>query len=175
MSKLTTRTLATGVTINDLIHIVNTGDISQDPSGSSYKANIGQVADAIGGYQYYTAVTVSSAEILTLSSSPIELLPNPGIGNYYDAKFIIEYTFNTTPYVTVRPLAITDGTNISYECFILSSYGSDTIFIYQSMVGTLGNGFFSNNPLYITNQLVDPTSGDGELLIKIWYSIRSLG
>jgi hypothetical protein len=45
MATLTSRTLATGVTLSDLIHIVITGDTSQSPDGSSYKATIGQVLD----------------------------------------------------------------------------------------------------------------------------------
>lgn len=49
MAKLTTRTLATGVTLNDLIHIVITGDTSQDPDGSSYKSNFSQVLPLFGG------------------------------------------------------------------------------------------------------------------------------
>ena len=47
MAFLTDRTLATGVTSNDLIHIVITGDTSQNPAGSSYKATMGQVLDLI--------------------------------------------------------------------------------------------------------------------------------
>lgn len=47
MAFLTDRTLATGVTFNDLIHIVITGDTSQNPAGSSYKATMGQVLDLI--------------------------------------------------------------------------------------------------------------------------------
>lgn len=47
MAFLTDRTLATGVTTNDLIHIVITGDTSQNPAGSSYKATMGQVLDLI--------------------------------------------------------------------------------------------------------------------------------
>ena len=43
MAFLTDRTLTTGVTPNDLIHIVITGDTSQNPAGSSYKATLGQV------------------------------------------------------------------------------------------------------------------------------------
>lgn len=46
MSLLTDRTFATGVTLNDLIHIVITGDTSQNPAGSSYKASIQQVFDS---------------------------------------------------------------------------------------------------------------------------------
>lgn len=46
MSLLTDRTFATGVTLNDLIHIVITGDTSQNPDGSSFKASIQQVFDS---------------------------------------------------------------------------------------------------------------------------------
>ena len=48
MGFLTDRTLATGVTLQDLIHIVITGDTSQGNfAGSSYKATIQQVSDII--------------------------------------------------------------------------------------------------------------------------------
>ena len=47
MAFLTDRTLAPNVTTNDLIHIVITGDTSQNPAGSSYKATMGQVIDLI--------------------------------------------------------------------------------------------------------------------------------
>lgn len=42
MAFLTDRTFASGVSLNDLFHIVITGDTSQNPAGSSYKATIGQ-------------------------------------------------------------------------------------------------------------------------------------
>jgi hypothetical protein len=129
----------------------------------------------IGGYQYYSAVTIPSADILTLSSTPVELLPAPASG-YYDAKFIIEYTFNTTPYITVGNVIITDGTNTIYnDIFDFASFGADTIFIVQSMNGPTNTGITANNGIYLTNQTADPTSGDGDLLVKIWYSIRTVG
>ena len=45
MALLTDRTLATGVTLSDYIHVVIPSDISQNPAGSSYKATVSQVAD----------------------------------------------------------------------------------------------------------------------------------
>jgi len=48
MSLLTDQILASGVSSSDLIHIVITGDTSQNPAGSSFKATIQQVATAIG-------------------------------------------------------------------------------------------------------------------------------
>lgn len=43
--RLTDRTTASAVTKNDYIHVVITGDTSQSPEGSSYKAQIGQVLE----------------------------------------------------------------------------------------------------------------------------------
>jgi len=49
MAKLTTRSLASGATLDDLIHIVITGDTSQDPDGSSYKATLSQLSPLFTG------------------------------------------------------------------------------------------------------------------------------
>ena len=44
MGKLTDRGQATGVTLNNsIIHVVNTDDTTQSPSGSSYKSDLGQI------------------------------------------------------------------------------------------------------------------------------------
>ena len=48
MAFLTDRSFTTGVTLQDLIHIVNPIDLSQgNPAGSSYKATIQQVSDVL--------------------------------------------------------------------------------------------------------------------------------
>ena len=49
MALLTDQIQATGVSLTDLIHIVITGNTSQNPAGSSFKASIQQVAQAISG------------------------------------------------------------------------------------------------------------------------------
>jgi hypothetical protein len=41
--RLTDRQRVSGLTINDLVHVVVTGDTSQNPEGSSYKAEIGDL------------------------------------------------------------------------------------------------------------------------------------
>ena len=72
MAKLTTRTLATGASLNDLIHIVITGDTSQSIDGSSYKASLSQLVPLFGGSPdvYLTGGTaVSSGGTLTFTNS----------------------------------------------------------------------------------------------------------
>jgi hypothetical protein len=48
MAKLTEKTFATAVTLNSLIHIVNTGDTTQSAYGSSYKASLSQLVPLFG-------------------------------------------------------------------------------------------------------------------------------
>jgi hypothetical protein len=72
MATLTSRTLATGASLNDLIHIVITGDTSQSPSGSSYKATLSQLVPLFGGSPdvYLTGGTaVSSGGTITFTNT----------------------------------------------------------------------------------------------------------
>lgn len=47
--RVTDRPLASSISLSDLFHIVDTGDLSQNPAGSSYKATINQLKTAISG------------------------------------------------------------------------------------------------------------------------------
>lgn len=70
MAYLTSRTLASSVSTNDLIHIVKTGDTSQgNPDGSSYKATISQLINSLG----ITSVCGSMNAVKDFSEFKIEL------------------------------------------------------------------------------------------------------
>jgi len=56
MGLLTERNLAVSAATDDLIHIVKTGDTSQSPFGSSYKATLGQVLALVPQSSGYTQV-----------------------------------------------------------------------------------------------------------------------
>jgi len=175
MARLTDKTTATAVTLNSLVHIVNTGDTTQNTSGSSYKADLGQLGVAMGGYQYYTAVTITSAQTQTSYTTPVEVLPNPGVNSYYDVKFIMEYTFNTTQYTSGGVSYITDGISNLYALGDISNFTGDTITIIQSVELESTNKITPNNPLYFYSDNANPTTGDGEILLKIWYTLRTMG
>lgn len=91
--RLTDRTLITGVTPQDLIHIVDTSDLSQSPYGSSYKATISQLTDVISGNTIYNSDgTLTSDRILSgdshsllfsdLTTMDYTLAPGSGINGY---------------------------------------------------------------------------------------------
>ena len=73
MAFLTDQILATGVTLDDLIHIVITGDTSQNPAGSSYKATIGQVlSNVVFPNDYWTSGSTGTDSIKAVNSSGLD-------------------------------------------------------------------------------------------------------
>jgi hypothetical protein len=175
MARLTDKTLAqsTAITSTTLIHIVSTGDTSQNAAGSSYKAELNQIASTIGGYQYYSAITVTSAQTLTSFSSPVNLLPAPGANKYYDFKAYFEYTYGTTPYVSGLLFVvdntgntITNGVNIT---------PTQNVILVSNMDSVANNFSTVNSNLQLKPASTNPTSGNGSLKIKIWYNIVNFG
>lgn len=66
--KLTSIDNAPYVNLNSLIHIVNTGDTTQSPDGSSYKAPLSDLSPLFGG-SYWSASTGPNAIVLVNSGS----------------------------------------------------------------------------------------------------------
>ncbi len=68
---LTDRTFinSSAITTSTLIHVVDTSDISQNPAGSSYKADLQQVSDFLQTiprtFYYKTTTVTASTETLT--------------------------------------------------------------------------------------------------------------
>jgi len=86
--RLTDRTFATGVTKQDLIHIVITGDTTDSPEGSSYKAPVGQILELynlpVPLVKLQTTFTGSGSNVVTLNGnntvgSNIKLMNPPKI------------------------------------------------------------------------------------------------
>lgn len=94
MSRLTSRTLASGASLNDLIHIVITGDTTQNPDGSSFKATLSQLVPLFSGSTdtYITGGTYNGG------TSTITLTNNTG------------GTVNVTGITTGTEVFITGGT-----------------------------------------------------------------
>jgi len=81
LKRLTDRTLITGVTLDDLIHIVDVEVTTENPAGSSFKATVNQlksaisgrfgVADSNGVYTYYS--TLQSAITAAAAGQTVEM------------------------------------------------------------------------------------------------------
>ena len=177
--RLTDRVIAPYITGDTLIHIVNTGDTTQYAGGSSYKATIDQVATYISqnlyGYQYFTAVTITSAQTLSIGSIPVQILPAPGANKYYDIKTYFEYVFNTTAYSSTGTLVLVDNTTKRVtNQFDINGQLTSRVFVsdmnFQNQLTTLNSQID-----FTTSDGSDPTLGDGSFKVKIYYNIIDFG
>ncbi len=176
MARLTDKTLAqsTAITRTTLVHIVTTGDTSQNSAGSSYKAELQQLAPTIGGYQYYSAVTVTSAQTLNLNTSPVEILPSLSGNKYYDMKVYSEYNHATTAYTTSGALRLINISGVT----ILNSININALTENTATVATNGNtiaGGTLNSNISLSQSTSNPTGGNGSLKLKVYYNIVSFG
>ena len=172
MGFLTSRTIAPIVTTNDLVHIVITGDTSQgNPSGSSYKATIGQIGLAIGSG---STVTISGGTDISVTG----IYPNFGIsftgvtsGDYLplsggtvsgDTQFTTGLTANTISATTYLNLPI------NTDIFVTGgTYSAGTSTFTNNTGGTFNvSGFYTgetSNVNTLTTGIglsADTTTGD---------------
>ena len=115
MAFLTDRSLSTGVTLNDLIHIVIPSDISQgNPAGSSYKATVGQV-----GSIFSSLFVNQSGDTMT---GPL-VVPSVSATTYYNLPqdvYVTGMTFNESNYgLTIYR---NDGVSFTDDLSIFKKY-----------------------------------------------------
>ena len=161
MAFLTDRTLATGVTFNDLIHIVITGDTSQNPAGSSYKATIQQVTNLVGSVIITGGTYNSSTGVITFTNSSGGTFSVSGFLTGFTDTSVTAFTYSNNTFT----IGESDGS--SFTATINSLTG---ITYYESTTGitssaaTLVSGYSYNGVSYSGNvdlTLFSPNSLNG--------------
>ncbi len=160
MALLTDQILATGVTPSDLIHIVITGDTSQNSAGSSFKAELGQLAGLFSGgsvsgdYLPLSGGTVSGATNFTngltantMSASTLFVNGVQITGDTFvtGGTFLIDTltftnnqnnTFQVTG-ITASGTTFTGGSgNCIADLYVTNIHGCSPITIYDSIKST---------------------------------------
>ena len=166
---------------------------SANAATSSISASYAATASYISDLETptYTEVAISSAQILNMGSTEIELLPALLTTEYYDiSKLLLEYTNVTTPYsinIGDNPSIYFDGVqtlqgldiniltsgNTSVTTILPGAYSINTSFLPSRTLSgpQLGGG----NLMMSTWNNDNPTGGDGTILAKIWYKVRTFG
>ena len=163
MAFLTDRTLASGVTLNDLIHVVITGDTSQNPAGSSFKATIEQVKDALtpffsGGTDTFVTGGTYSAGTATFTNNSGDTFNvtgftqpfSGGSGNCITDLYVTRL-HGCSPITVNDSLIITSGENLTSDSgnseLDLRADGIDSTFTLRSSSG-YSESYFYGTPTY---------------------------
>ena len=130
----------------------------------------------------YAVTTIASADVLTLSTIPVELVPAPGAGKAIQVvSASASMVYGTVPYATNGTLYLmTDATTATAPQFAVSQNS----FLFGTVTRAVNFIPLSVSPLAVTDlQIVDnkpleawvffgnPTAGDSDITINVVYKI----
>jgi hypothetical protein len=163
-----------------------TSSITGSLLGTSSYANVaGQLAGDL-----FAEVNISSAEILNMGSSSIELLPAAGANKYYDIdRIVLEYSSGSATYnfgANNFPTVYFSNLN-KYQ--LMSNAGWDTsnrIWIIKFAASELANDGSQDYPKVTSQDLnesvilttwtgANPTTGNGTIRALIYYRLETFG
>jgi hypothetical protein len=143
-----------------------------------------------GGFEYAeTIVNISSAQILAMGTTPIELLPAAGANKYYDWYAIIEMTPGTTKYTCADDILVGDSSSyfgqILFRTLIDDADLNPSVIQISSKSGQneIQGGAYVvsyktmlNRPVeMLTYNATNPTLGDGTMRVKVYYKTITFG
>jgi len=131
-----------------------------------------------GGVSIYEVkLVIPTADVLTLNSVPIELIPAPGVGFAIELiSASMKMVFNSVAYATyMRVLLLTAGAaqkQVEFHNTVLSSASST--FNSTSTNALSGTKLIENAAVNATVDVGDPTAGDSDITIYATYRIITL-
>jgi hypothetical protein len=135
------------------------------------------VISAFGNGLYSATVTLSSADLLALDSTPFEVVAAPGAGKYLSVHLVTGYyDYGTSVYDYADGVALcyTDISNtiIADLTDVLTVATADTV-INKPPLDTTGTASsVINRPIAMAGTAA--TTGDGPLALTVWYSEESV-
>lgn len=146
-------------------------------SSAGYSIN----GDGSSGQILTSNTLISSAQILALNTTPIQLIAAPGVGYSYDVLNVYgKFTKVTNPYTTNNTLQIFfDNPPMVVFMNNILLLGSTATRMYQFLrqnpsTSTAASQISENSAVKINVLTGNPTAGDGTLTIYVSYRILTL-
>lgn len=127
--------------------------------------------------------TISTAQMLTLGSSPVTIISAPGANKYLNILNInisykygsVVYDFGASDHPTFRFDSSTDAAWIIN--YLYANGASD----YNRILGITATDIYGSVPSITNDALIfttgtngDPTQGDGDIDVVVWYTIEDV-
>lgn len=135
------------------------------------------ILDDLGGNQGIirnVALLIPTAQVLTLNSLPVQIIPAPGAGFAIQViSGFIHIIFNTAAYtINVSPVLQTATTNTSQFNLVSGLAATiDAIKLFQKSFGLSGTAtqLLDNQALNVSEANGDPAVGDSDIKIFVTY------
>ena len=199
----TNKTLSTGTTISAIPTIsagikittspnatnagLNTGSVATDPTTLAngdiwYNSTSNALRGRINGVStdltipnlFSTTVTISSAQLLSSFTTPIQLVPAQGAGNVIiPVQIVISLTYGGTAYTgnTTTQIQL-NGTNVASVSGFIGN--SSNTFINMDLPQVALGSASGNVPLNFTTATGNPSAGNGTLKVFVLYRLITL-
>lgn len=171
------------MTKQQILDLINS-DITTNGVGSITGAVLNNVLTTMANeLPDYAEVDVTSGDILTLASSPVQILGTAATGSYYDIEKVAfefsatgTYSVNGSEYISL----ISSNSNTVYSCpdTILELTDDSVVLRSQSDFSTIAQTQEAYNLQIVTSTQsagTDPTGSMGTMKVKVWYHERTLG
>lgn len=119
-------------------------------------------------------VTLTSAQILSSNTTPIQLIAAPGAGKMIMVlSFAGNLTYNTATYATNTSGQLVQGATL-VRTFSLAFTTSGQIYLAPSSPPLALSSTLENQSISFSTQTGDPTAGDGTIDLHLTYTVITL-
>ena len=125
----------------------------------------------------FAKVTITSAQLLQLNTTPITLVAAQGAGKVIiPFTVLLRYRFGTIEYATNLNITLSPNSSLYQVNYNGAISGSQDKYSSRSITPTvsLGGSIVDDLPLTIGAQIGNPTAGDGELDVYVSYYVLTL-
>ena len=119
---------------------------------------------------------ITAAQVLALYDTPLEIVPAAPTGFiHYPIRGLIEFGGGSTDYATNTQLKIVSTTDPILNNLLIGSIADNTI--PNALTPEFGAGgvpSFAGDSLSVTAETGNPTAGDSDITVTVWYNTLEL-
>lgn len=115
---------------------------------------------------------LTSAEVLDLFTTPIEILAAPGPDIIrYPTQIILKLDYNSAAYVSANPIRVQaqSGANYMFEAAAAFLTSTGNVLVVMERAGTVNDNIAVNTGWEIFVPVANPTTGDSPVTVYVRY------